>query len=200
MDFITGKAVTDRWKIERYELMKFITSTAAWRCGDVEIFNEKLVPYSPAYFKPYEVYLALDDFIDETDCDLMINETDRMLWYKEFQKRGNFSPLVMLYPGDIYQSLDEVLFDLLDVEAFEALHFPKLRKKGRISNHHSEQCREVAKKLWEIDKSRTIQDLITCDEMNSIEGVSHYTEKTLRNWIKDLCPNPAPGRRTKTAK
>ncbi|MCH9829027.1 MAG: hypothetical protein K0U79_14925 [Gammaproteobacteria bacterium] len=60
-----------------------------------------------------------------------------------------------------------------------------------------QRCRVVAQILWERDPTATIPDLYRSDWMQRIacEG-KPPTEKTLREWIKDLNPNRAPGRRS----
>ena len=96
-------------------------------------------------------------------------------------------------------------FDLITIEEFEISH-PDLRsvkdisgapqkgKKPRQSQMHKETCRIIAKDLWKKDPKKTIQDVILSDELNAVcEGIP-YTERTLRDWVKDLCPNPKPGR------
>lgn len=59
-----------------------------------------------------------------------------------------------------------------------------------------QRCRVVAQILWERDPTATVPDLYRSDWMQRIacEG-KPPTEKTLREWIKDLNPNRAPGRR-----
>jgi hypothetical protein len=60
------------------------------------------------------------------------------------------------------------------------------------------KTREVASKLWEKDPQMTIADMINLSEILEVSKKSeltYYTEKTMRNWIKDLCPNRKPGRR-----
>ncbi|MEC9357559.1 MAG: hypothetical protein VX836_06765 [Pseudomonadota bacterium] len=60
-----------------------------------------------------------------------------------------------------------------------------------------QRCRVVAQILWERDPTATVPDLYRSDWMQRIacEG-KPPTEKTLREWIKDLNPNRAPGRRS----
>jgi hypothetical protein len=72
-------------------------------------------------------------------------------------------------------------------------------KKLRSNQRHKKQCRAIAERLWKEDPTRTIQDVILSDEIteNGCEG-KIYGERTLRNWINDLCPNRRPGRRPKS--
>jgi len=53
---------------------------------------------------------------------------------------------------------------------------------------------EVAAKLWAQNPEITIEDMIWKYEINLVGGESkNYAEKTLRNWIKDLCLNRSLG-------
>jgi hypothetical protein len=52
----------------------------------------------------------------------------------------------------------------------------------------------VAAKLWAQNPEITIEDMIWKYEINLVGGESkNYAEKTLRNWIKDLCLNRSLG-------
>jgi hypothetical protein len=66
---------------------------------------------------------------------------------------------------------------------------------NRLSQKHKTAAREKAKILWDSDPNLTIEDLISHNEINSLFDEKTYNEKTIRNWIKDLCPNRRPGRR-----
>jgi len=61
------------------------------------------------------------------------------------------------------------------------------------------KCRNIAKRLWELDPLLTIADMIKQPEIaeysKKLNG-SSYSEKTVRDWIKCLCPNRRPGRRS----
>ena len=61
------------------------------------------------------------------------------------------------------------------------------------------ECRKVAERLWAEDRHITIRAM--SQERQEILDVSikkdgtHYLEATVRNWIKDLCPDRSAGRR-----
>lgn len=74
---------------------------------------------------------------------------------------------------------------------------PPTEKKLRPSQRHKIECRKIAKILWEKDPTITIADMIYKDELNKVLDGKTYSEKTIRSWIKDLCPNRSPGRRPK---
>jgi len=74
-------------------------------------------------------------------------------------------------------------------------------KSARLRHAQSvnEKCREIAKRIWERQPDFTIAAMINHSEMvrHAVKpDGSPYSEITIRNWIKDLCPNPRPGRRS----
>ena len=70
-------------------------------------------------------------------------------------------------------------------------------RKLRPNQRHKIACRAEAEKLWKQDPSITIADMIQRDELNEACEGKIYTEKTMREWIKDLCPDRTAGRRPK---
>jgi len=97
-------------------------------------------------------------------------------------------------------------FKLSDIEKLEKEYGtePKIstvadtkKKKLRPSQLHRKRCRKVAEKLWEEDPIITIADMALMNEITeACEGII-YAESTIRRWVKDLNPNPNPGRRPK---
>jgi hypothetical protein len=68
----------------------------------------------------------------------------------------------------------------------------------RDSHRHRERCRAIAALLWEQDPKETIESMISRPELTRFgQEDSSYKPETVRNWIKDLCPDRAPGRRPK---
>jgi hypothetical protein len=70
-------------------------------------------------------------------------------------------------------------------------------KKLRPSQRHKMECRKVAERLWKENPKMTIADICHHNDINRIFDGKVYAEKTIRNWIKDLCPNRRAGRRPK---
>jgi hypothetical protein len=71
----------------------------------------------------------------------------------------------------------------------------------RRSKIDRERCRAIAKVIWEREQDTTIADMINRREIIEHGCYGHrYSEGTLRNWIKDLAPNRAPGRRPSAQK
>jgi len=91
----------------------------------------------------------------------------------------------------------------LVIELFKAVpHLPHLKlslispkAKLRPSQRHRLACRKVAEGIWEIQPEITIADMIIRDEIVAACEGKIYAERTIRNWINDLCPNRSPGRR-----
>lgn len=95
MEYITGEKLRQRWNIEKFELMSKITTDGQ------RDFNPSLTPISAAFFKPYECVIRV--YVGES----MRREMP------EYQIKA---------PGDIFNKLDDVLFCLADVEAWESTH------------------------------------------------------------------------------
>lgn len=65
-----------------------------------------------------------------------------------------------------------------------------------INQRHRERSRALAEYLWQQEPALTIEDMIHHDAINGIACENRtYAAKTLREWLKDLCPNRQPGRR-----
>ena len=69
-------------------------------------------------------------------------------------------------------------------------------KRPRRSRIHRMKVRAAAADLWKNDPSIPIADMALKDEIIEVCEGKIYTEKIIRNWIKDLCPIRDPGRRT----
>jgi len=74
---------------------------------------------------------------------------------------------------------------------------PKL-SRSVSSQERIKKCREIAKQIWNQQPDLTIAGMINRNEIirqaTRPDG-STYSDMTVRSWIKDLCPNPKPGRR-----
>ena len=60
------------------------------------------------------------------------------------------------------------------------------------SNKQKKSVRQIAKKLWQQNKKRTIKYVIWHNDTN--KAAPNKAESTLRSWIKDLAPSNKPGR------
>jgi hypothetical protein len=75
------------------------------------------------------------------------------------------------------------------------------RKKLRPNQLAKVKCREIAEGIWEKESKTTIAAMINHPIMvphTKKKNGNFYTEKTVRNWINDLCPNRSRGRRKGT--
>jgi preprotein translocase subunit Sss1 len=77
----------------------------------------------------------------------------------------------------------------------------QVETKPDRSSHAQEankKCREIATRIWDRQPDFTIAAMVNHSEIihqaRKPDG-SCYSEMTIRNWIRDLCPNPKPGRR-----
>jgi hypothetical protein len=71
----------------------------------------------------------------------------------------------------------------------------------RESQRHLERCRALAEWIWQSTPDMTISDMVRHDAINAIGCENRlYVDGTIRNWIKDLCPNPKPGRPKSSSK
>jgi hypothetical protein len=101
----------------------------------------------------------------------------------------------------------DLLFRRSDVDALEEKlglpgpkKIPDKKKEERWSELQRRSFREAARKVWEQDPTETIEGMMGRDELLEFtkkKDGSFFINKTLRDWIKDLCPDRKPGRRKK---
>jgi hypothetical protein len=88
--------------------------------------------------------------------------------------------------------------DQIGAEKTKSISDGKVEKKLRPSQRHRKASEVAAEKLWAENPDLRIATVSRSPEiMEACEGRT-YKEKTLRNWVKHLCPNPRPGRPKKT--
>jgi len=70
--------------------------------------------------------------------------------------------------------------------------------RSAYAQERNRKCREIAKRIWNQQPDFTIAAMVNHSEITrqarKPDG-SPYSDLTIRNWIRDLCPNPKPGRR-----
>lgn len=182
--WMSGEELKKRLSITDADLMDYIIT------GDLQAYSENLEPFTK------------DEFREMT--------------------RGPFAYLSPEWP---MAGFDGLRFKIIEASEFAEKHgYPRLDRQGNIhisnedqnevqgkadeitpsklkpqkirpTQRHKEACRNVAVKLWEGDSTITITDMILSDEIALVCENKTYAEKTIRNWIKDLCPNRLPGRR-----
>jgi hypothetical protein len=89
--------------------------------------------------------------------------------------------------------------DLARYEAKNEIHLPvaasqpRLRYSRDVRRH---RCRAIAELLWHRDPQATLVDIYRHEWIQKIAcNGTPPTEKTFREWVKDLNPNRTPGRR-----
>jgi len=92
--------------------------------------------------------------------------------------------------------LRQSLFSIEELGQLQQKQKPE-EKKLTDDQRRRVACRKEAEKIWADDPNITIADMILSDELNLLCENRIYAEKTMRNWINDLCPNRDPGRRPK---
>jgi hypothetical protein len=89
--------------------------------------------------------------------------------------------------------LPPLLFPIQQDSEFANQQIKKLRPSQKARN----KCRDIARRIWMERSKITIADMLIESEIVHASKKSNgdlYSEKTVRNWIKDLCPNRSPGR------
>jgi hypothetical protein len=127
--------------------------------------------------------------------------------FKHFDK---LEPVgVMLMTSEASFQGRSLYFLPADIEKFESDH-PELgrkdeqretesseheEKKLRNNQRRRERCRALAKYKWKKFPDTNITEMVKDDDIIEIgcEGMK-YKADTIREWIRDLCPNPKPGR------
>jgi hypothetical protein len=116
--------------------------------------------------------------------------------------------------------IEQLMFKLIEVDRFEKennlilqdIEPVKEDKNGKNQFHKKEKrknkvqiirgkVREKAIELWQNDPTITIADMFVNHEISEIavrENGEIFVEKTIRDWIEDLCPDRSPGRQPET--
>jgi hypothetical protein len=71
-------------------------------------------------------------------------------------------------------------------------------QQRRPDQEAKSRCRDIAAMIWKEHPNMTIADMIKQDKIiaaSTRKDGKLYVEKTVHGWLKDLCPNPKPGRR-----
>ena len=124
------------------------------------------------------------------------SEANRLLWWVE-----GWCNLVdgisMILSAGFYSPLLANKFANWRLE--RALRDPFALTKDLTQDQLSRfKARVIAKKLWKIDPKHTItyvSGMMTVHEVSKRPDGSYYSTRTIREWIKDLCPDRSPGRR-----
>jgi hypothetical protein len=139
---------------------------------------------------------------DKTPIDIDFERksfTEKLKYWQEYYGEStNWMGLVDL--SYLHEKIINYLFDYKEVVGVEKELESEREIKLRPNQKHKEECRKIASSIWKQTPALTIADMIRRDEIRIIrekKGPKPYTEDTIRGWIRDLCPNPKPGRRPK---
>jgi hypothetical protein len=140
---------------------------------------------------------------------LMNVGTGKIEDYHSFESRLEQINPRLITLNDLNAPTCQLLFKKLDTDSLEK-NSPNLRqttgirpgnktgdKRLRPNQRHKIECRKVAGELWKADPDLSIVEISKRKEIWDACEKEHYTPKTIRNWINDLCPNRNPGRRPK---
>jgi len=170
---ISGKDLMERWRIGPYELFhRFIKQ-------GLIAYNEAGQAVSPA-----EVLGGQDTHASATEKIVAWNQYDLPGADAEAQQ--------------MIQSLDSLYFNEDQVRFTGQAFFPDRDEKAVKSIHHTarakNRARTVAAELWAgKGKDMSVPEIIRTQEMVDATKKPNgglYSERTVKDWIKDLNPNP----------
>lgn len=204
-EFSIGNKKTTLFQVKNSSFLFEITKTDYEKVKNlfnIEASSGGQIHRTPIFIDNCKVVRLFKKIIDETKAeyqskidDIKSDDPNCILW-KYFIK-----PCEEKVIKKQCDKMTQAVFNLKDVEKFEREQVLKPQKKLRASQKHKNECRKVAAKLWEKYPSMTIADMINQNEMIEVSKKSDgkfYVDKTVRNWIKELCPNRSAGRRTQT--
>jgi hypothetical protein len=175
--WINAKKLKDRWKMNDFEIARILLEF------DIKAYDTK---------EEREIAIKANN----NYLDFCFDESPAYI-------QENYYTI-----ADVISKLQYLMFNLSHIELFDKeqlnndnINFQpdgKVEIKLRPSQKHKERCRAVAELIWKSTPDITIDDMSRKDEINGIACEKNdYTVDTIRRWIKDLCPNRAPGRRPK---
>jgi hypothetical protein len=175
--WISVEVLKDRWKMNDFEIAKILLQ-----------FD----------IKAHDLYDHTEISINAIN-DYLYNTFDETPAYIE----DNYYTIAC-----VIKKLPYLMFTLNYIELFEKEQLNKdntnhqtdgeVEIKYRPTQIHRARCRAITESIWKYHPDTTIADLAIHDDITGIacEG-KLYAEKTIRDWVKDLCPNRDPGRRPK---
>jgi len=181
---LDGSHLMEKWNMDAYEIINLIRFYGLLSYDSIFSVNT-----NPDYFYPNLISeLTTQDY-----------ESQKMK-----MKRFRFDPVVV----DDFEKSHSKMFEVSAKGIHQFTKYPIKQienntssglpeKKPRPSQRHRDAVRQVAKRMWEKFPDMTIADMIGKDEINKAylsEREDLYSEKTLRNWLSGLHPDPKPGR------
>lgn len=162
----------------------------AWELTGLE--REKIIEYQ---IQPLEERLE--------NCRLFLRSIENLNWdgFELPQEHALAACFVNRLVGSHYRADDVDRFLKRYTEPSEERKSPEVKPKlsrSVSSQERIKKCREIAKQIWNQQPDLTIAGMINRNEIirqTKRPDGSTYSEMTVRSWIRDLCPNPKPGRR-----
>jgi len=145
--------------------------------------------------------------ITEAKLKLLIQHSGLPCYLKNVEGQEPLDPNMLASAGLFKTQF--LYFMSSDIEDFEDSHQelqPQHKRREefggdslRNSQRHRERCRALAEYHWTKHPDDAIADLAKEYFITKIgcEGHEYKDKATIRNWIKDLCPNPRRGRPSK---
>ena len=182
-----------------------------WVRGNFPIFKDEYNTYLSFYcidsttkdFKGFDLKEKYDQLIQKR-----LREKSDELTLKEQAKIGKLINDIprFLKLSELKICLSDVIGIPLPSTLFPDNTLVNLDEELKVKNFRPSQkarieCRAIAKKIWKKNPKITIAVMINHQELIPYtikKDGNFYTEKTVRNWIKDLCPDRSRGRRKGT--
>jgi hypothetical protein len=171
--WIKAEELMKRWEVEPLDLADFV-------------LEGKLTAYHTDK-TPIDLDFERKSFVEKVD------------YYGEIYGEGSawFGLADLSY---LHDKIDNYLFKYEEVLTIEKQFDLGKDIKLRPVQKHKKECREIAKSIWKQMPELNIAEMIRRDEITIIrlkKKPKQYSERTIRGWIKNLCPNPKSGRRPK---
>jgi hypothetical protein len=120
-----------------------------------------------------------------------------------YQEPDDLIPLAWYYPTsrDLRVLREEA--DRFEREVIKPGQTPDSSPPLKDRDRHRERCRALAERRWSEDPTIKIVDMAMSDDLNKFgceiggrEG-HQYNQRFIEDWIRDLCPDPRPGPKSK---
>jgi hypothetical protein len=181
-ELISGSELMKRWGINAYELLhRFI--------------KQGFIAYDKdgREVSPEELFQGIED--PRSDFDKIMAWKDLELSGSDKQAQRMLDKLGSLHFDEVNAKSIEDSFNLADGKKSKPAAKAKTQAKHHTEKHRL-KARAVAADLWAGKyKGYSVPELIETQEMFDAtlksDGVTNYSERIVKDWIKDLCPNPA---------
>jgi hypothetical protein len=203
--WVDGGFLMDRWSLDAFEIVLLI-------------FESGFPAFDSHSLSPVDTEQNLNQLPNDWLIEIMTKNREEQ---KESLSRLRFSLFDVLRFEEIYGELLEITKNEIngvlpqksnydhtnqkqrDLNSSNPLDKKDTAKQIRHSTKCKMKCRKIAQKIWSGDPSITIREMTEKEEIleySKNQKDELYSEKTIRDWIKDLCPNRNPGRPKKSEK